>query len=238
MTTMIVTGTGTDVGKTVATAAVAALALAAGRRVAVLKPVQTGMDGEESVGDVAEVVRLAGELTHRELLRLPEPLAPNTAARRAGRAPLRLQDVVAEAGRLAATHDLVLIEGAGGVLAWFDDDGTTLADLAAVLRAPILVVTAPGLGTLNATALTAEALARRGLPCPGLVIGSWPADPDLAMRCNLGDLPLVSGLPLLGVLPAGMGTLPRPRFLAAARDSLTPELGGTLKIGDFAAAWE
>jgi dethiobiotin synthetase len=186
-------------------------------------------------GDVAEVRRLAGDVTHRELLRLPEPLAPNTAARRAGRPPLRLEETVDEARRLDATHDLVLVEGAGGVLAWFDDAGTTVVDLLAALRAPALVVTAPGLGTLNATALTAEALSRRDLPCLGLVIGSWPREPDLAMRCNLGDLTRVSGLPLLGVLPDGMGKLSRPEFLTAARNGLAAELGGDLKIEDFVA---
>lgn len=163
---MVVTGTGTDVGKTVATAAIAALEVAAGRRVAVLKPVQTGVDGD-APGDVAEVLRLVGDVAHRELLRLPEPLAPNTAARRAGRPAPRLDDMVNEVRRLEATHDLVLVEGAGGVLAWFDDFGTTLADLIAALGAPAVVVTAPGLGTLNATALTAEALRRRDLPASG-----------------------------------------------------------------------
>ncbi|MEU1026520.1 AAA family ATPase, partial [Streptomyces sp. NPDC005904] len=93
MTVIVVSGTGTEIGKTVTTAAVAAVALAAGRKVAVLKPAQTGV-GPGEPGDAQEVTRLAGEgVTTLELARFPEPLAPNTAARRAGMAPVRPHDV-------------------------------------------------------------------------------------------------------------------------------------------------
>jgi len=97
----------------------------------------------------------------------------------------------------------VLVEGAGGLLVRFDDAGGTLADVAWSLAAPVLLVADPALGTLNSTALTAEALARRGIRCLGVVVGRWPAEPDLAMRCNLADLPVAAGAPLLGVLPDG-----------------------------------
>ena len=87
---------------------------------------------------------------------------------------------------------------------------------------------AAGLGTLNHSALTAEALRARRLTCTGFVVGSWPQppqEPDLAMRCNLDDLPVVTGAPLLGRLPAGAGALPTTRVrvgrtrLAGARPS-------------------
>lgn len=230
---LVVTGTGTGVGKTVVTAAVAALAVDAGRRVAVLKPAQTGVAPGES-GDLDEVRRLAGEdVTRRELARYPEPLAPATAARRAGRCPVTPAEIAAAARELAAGHDLVLVEGAGGLLVRFDGDGGTLADVAAALGAPVLVIAAAGLGTLNHTALTTEALARRGLACPGVVIGCWPAEPDLAARCNLADLPAVTGVPLLGSLPAGAGALDRAGLLGAARRGLTADLGGAgAEVGD------
>jgi dethiobiotin synthetase len=73
-----------------------------------------------------------------------------------------------------------------------------------------------GLGTLNHAGLTVEALRARGLPIAGLVIGSWPADPDLAERCNLEDLPATTGVPVIGRLPAGAGSLSREAFTAAA----------------------
>lgn len=225
MSILVITGTGTEVGKTVTTAAVAAAALAAGRSVAVLKAAQTGVRPDEP-GDAAEVARLAGAVTATEIARYPEPLAPGTAARRAGMTPVRPQDVAEAAAKLATEHDLVLVEGAGGLLVRFDPAGGTLADAAELLRAPVLVVACAGLGTLNTTELTARELRLRRLDLAGIVIGSWPDSPDLASRCNVADLPEVSGAPLLGALPAGAGALAPADFRAAAPSWLAPRLDG------------
>lgn len=228
---MLVTGTGTEVGKTVVTAAVAAFARGS---VAVLKPAQTGLAATEP-GDVAEIQRLAGDVHGAELARYPEPLAPATAARRACLPAVRTPDIVKAATQLAVEHDMVLVEGAGGLLVRFDDDGATLADTAAELDAPVLVVASAGLGTLNASALTAEVLRYRGLRSPGVVIGSWPAAPGLAARCNLADLPDATGLALLGALPEGAGALDTSDFRELARSHLAPALGGTWSATEFAA---
>ncbi|QFZ22558.1 dethiobiotin synthase [Saccharothrix syringae] len=235
MSVLVITGTGTDVGKTVVVAALAALAAAEGRRVAVLKPAQTGVAAGEA-GDLAEVARLAGPVTTRELRRYPEPLAPATAARRAGMPPVHPRDVASAAVELDSSHDLVLVEGAGGLLVRFDDAGSTIADAAWALNAPVLVVAHAGLGTLNTTALTAEALVRRGLESVGVVVGRWPASPDLACCTNLVDLPEAAGAPLLGALPDGAGRLGREEFLAVARDGVSPWFGGTFDPEKFAAA--
>ncbi|MET9956722.1 dethiobiotin synthase [Streptomyces sp. NPDC006339] len=234
MTVIVVSGTGTEIGKTVVTAAVAAVATAAGRSVAVLKPAQTGV-GPGETGDADEVVRLSGAVTGAELARFPEPLAPGTAARRAGLAPVGPAEVAEAARKLAAEHDLVLVEGAGGLLVRFDEEGGTLADAARLLGAPVLVVVPAGLGTLNSTALTAEALRARGIEQAGVVIGSWPAAPDLAMRCNLADLPESAGAPLLGAVPEGAGALDTEAFRAAAPSWLAPALGGGWDPAEFAA---
>ncbi|GGV60293.1 ATP-dependent dethiobiotin synthetase BioD [Streptomyces griseoloalbus] len=226
MPVMVITGTGTEVGKTVVTAAVAAAALAAGRSVAVLKAAQTGVRPDEP-GDAEEVARLAGAVTTAELARYPDPLAPATASRRAGRAPVRPHQVAERAAKLATEHDLVLVEGAGGLLVRFDAAGGTLADAAELLSAPVLVVAQAGLGTLNTTELTVRELRGRGLDPAGVVIGSWPAEPDLAARCNLLDLPDVTGAPLLGAVPAGAGSLGAADFRASAPHWLAPRLGGT-----------
>lgn len=231
---LVITGTGTEVGKTVVVAALAALAAADGRRVAVLKPAQTGVaDGEP--GDLAEVVRLAGPVTTRELRRYPEPLAPATAARRSGLPTLHPSDIASAAAALDETHDLVLVEGAGGLLVRFDGAGSTIADAAWALNAPVLIVAHAGLGTLNMTALTAEALLRRGLESVGVVVGRWPAEPDLATRTNLVDLPEAAGAPLLGVLPDGAAALGRHEFVERAREGLSPWFGGTFDPEKFAA---
>ncbi len=219
---LVVTGTGTAVGKTVVTAAIAAVAPG---RVAVLKPAQTGIAPGEP-GDLADVVRLAGPTTVCELARYPDPLAPATAARRAGRPALDPAAAARAARLLARHHDLVLVEGAGGLLVRFTDEGGTLADVAAQLGAPVLVAAAAGLGTLNAAALTVEALHTRGLTCTGIVIGAWPARPDLAACENLRDLPAVTGVPLVGALPEKAGALGRAEFVRVARHGLGPALGG------------
>lgn len=237
MSVLVVTGTGTDVGKTVATAALAALALAAGRRVVVLKPAQTGL-GDGEPGDLAEVARLAGDVDRRELARYPDPLAPATAARRCGRPALRRADIAAAVREADRDDALVLVEGAGGLLVRFDDAGLTLADVAADLAAPVLLVTSAGLGTLNTVALTLEALHSRGLALGGLVLGCWPARPGLAERCNVPDLEALTGRRLSGAVPEGSGRLDRDGFLAAARRALAPELGGEFDAASFRAGCE
>ncbi|MFF8289201.1 dethiobiotin synthase [Streptomyces sp. NPDC016309] len=236
MTVLVVSGTGTEIGKTVVTAALASVARAAGRSVAVLKPAQTGV-GPDERGDADEVVRLAGdEVVPVELARFPEPLAPDTAARRAGMAPVGPWEVADAARKLAGEHDLVLVEGAGGLLVRYDDEGGTLADAAGLLNAPVLVVAPPALGTLNMVTLTAEALRARGLVQAGVVVGAWPDEPGLAERCNVRDLPEVAGAPLLGAVPAGAGALDPAAFRAAAGHWLAPALGGTWDAEAFTAA--
>ena len=232
MPVLVITGTGTEIGKTVTTAAVAAAALAAGRSVAVLKAAQTGVRPDER-GDAEEVARLAGAVTAAELARYPEPLAPGTAARRAGLPPVRPYQVAEAAQKLAAEHDLVLVEGAGGLLVRFDAAGGTLADAARLLGAPVLVVAPAGLGTLNATELTARELRSREIALLGVVIGSWPGAPDLATRCNVLDLPEVAGAPLLGALPAGAGALTPAGFRTAAPGWLAPRLHGSWDAAAF-----
>ncbi|MEC3958517.1 dethiobiotin synthase [Nocardia sp. CDC153] len=215
---LFITGTSTDVGKTIATAALAATAATAGARVAVCKPAQTGVAPGEP-GDLAEITRLSGVSRTLELARYPEPLAPDTAARRCGRPLLTLAETVAGI-ESCADADLILVEGAGGLLVRIGD--FTLLDLAQKLGAPVLLVAAAGLGTLNHSELTTRALAAAGVECAGLVIGSWPAEPDLASECNRVDLPAVTGVDLVGSIPAGAGSWTADEFGAAAPSWFDP----------------
>jgi dethiobiotin synthetase len=232
VTVLLVSGTGTGVGKTVVTAAIAALGRHDGRSVAVVKPAQTGCCPGE-LGDLDEIERLSGVdgADLHELARYPDPLSPEAAARFSGLPAPSFDDVARLVHKLSGTHDLVLVEGAGGLLVRFAASGWTMADLGQVLRVPVLVVTAAGLGALNATALTLEVLTARGLRHGGLVIGSWPRMPDLATCCNLHDLPVIAGQPLAGVLPEGAAK--RPDFLRLATQGLGPGLGGLFDAADF-----
>jgi dethiobiotin synthetase len=226
---LVVTGTGTGIGKTVVTAAIAALARAGGAAVAVVKPAQTGVyPGPGSdVPDAETIERLSGVSDTHELARFPDPLSPEAAARVSGLPPLDLAFAARYIAKLADSRDLVLVEGAGGLLVRYNPAGATLADLAAMCGAPVLLVTAPSLGTLNHTALTLEAIAARKLPLAGVVIGCWPREPDLAARENLADLETIAGGPLAGLLAEGSGSLPRGAFRAAARRGLGRSLGGS-----------
>lgn len=239
MTVLAVSGTGTDVGKTVVTAAICALALHRGSSVAVVKAAQTGVGADEP-GDLAEIARLCGQnaagLTMVEGARFPDPLSPAAAARVSRRAPVDLAAVAARVTTLRESHRLVVIEGAGGLLVRFDEEGATLADLAGACDAEVLIVTGAGLGTLNTTALTLEALAHRGLALAGVVIGAWPAEPDLACRSNISDLEMLAARPLLGALPAGAGAFRPDDFRLAAEAGLGPALGGRFQAGAFRAA--
>lgn len=222
MTIVVVTGTGTDIGKTVATAALAAAWRSAGARVGVCKPVQTGCEPGEP-GDVDEVARLAGlDATQlQELYRYPEPLAPETAARRAGMGFPELPVLVARIGEFARQHDVTLVEGAGGILVRLGPD-LTIVDVAAALaqqtdhQVETVVVTRPGLGTLSDTELTVDRLRDAGMTVGGVVIGAQPAEPDLAMQCNREDLPRLTGVPVVGAVPAASASLPPTDFVSHA----------------------
>ncbi|KWX10934.1 dethiobiotin synthetase, partial [Carbonactinospora thermoautotrophica] len=138
MSILVVTGTGTEVGKTVVTAAIATLAAARGSSVAVVKPAQTGV-GPDDPGDIDVVRRLSGVEDVHEYGRFPDPLSPAAAARVSGLPPVDLYAAAERIRQLAETRRLVLVEGAGGLLVRYDEEGTTIADLARALRAPVLV---------------------------------------------------------------------------------------------------
>jgi dethiobiotin synthase len=181
---IIVTGTDTGVGKTYASAALC------DAQTTYVKAAQTGDD------DDAQTVRDLSGATVHTLARYPEPLSPERSAARANLpciTPREIADFVEQLdGR-------VVIEGAGGLLVRFGEG--TIAEVAELLDAPLIVVARAGLGTLNHTALTVEAIRNRGLSCLGIVIGSWPRDPDLASLCNLDDLESIA--PVLGRIPEG-----------------------------------
>ncbi|MCW1959865.1 MAG: dethiobiotin synthase [Mycobacterium sp.] len=217
MSFLVITGTGTGVGKTVTTAALASCARSAGIPVAVCKPVQTGTPDD----DLAEVARLAGVTELVSVARYPEPLAPAAAADLAGRPLPSAREILASIRGADRPGGLTVVEGAGGLLVELAAGGVTLRDLAAELDAPALVVCAAGLGTLNHTALTLEALGTRGLRCAGLVIGSWPGKPGAAENYNRDTLERLA--PVRAVLPEGAGDLAPERFAAMSRQVLDPQ---------------
>lgn len=210
MTVLVVTGTGTGVGKTIVTAALACHARQAGIDVAVCKPVQTGTeDGDD---DLAEVGRLSGVTELAGLARYPKPLAPAAAAEQAGLALPARDELLAFVSGVDRPGRLTLVEGAGGLLVELADPGVTLRTLAADLGAAALVAVTAELGTLNHTALTLEALAAQGISCAGLVIGSWPDRPGLVETSNRSALTRLAAM--RAALPAGAGSMAADQFAA------------------------
>ena len=212
MTVVIITGTGTGVGKTIATAALASCA----RDIAVCKPVQTGDDD-----DLAEVARLSGVREFVSVARYPDALAPVAAAAAVGRSLPSADQIIDAVRSVDRPGRLTLVEGAGGLLVELATAGVTLRDLAVDLAAPVLVVCEAGLGTLNHTALTLEALENKGISCAGLVIGSWPASPGAAEEFNRGALEALA--PVRAVLPAGAAALSRADFAVMAGNAFDPD---------------
>ncbi|MCW2541210.1 MAG: hypothetical protein JWN95_2935 [Frankiales bacterium] len=239
MRIIVVSGTGTDVGKTVTTAALVAVNLAAGRRVAVVKPVQTGA-ADDAPTDLGTVAQLTGSNDLHCYDSYAEALAPGTAAIRARR-PGPSMTSIAEQIATLSDRDLVVVEGAGGLLVELNAAGETLLDLLPLLsglaETRTVVVTPAGLGMLNHAALTERVLTAAGQSLHGFVVGSWPNEPDLADRCNLADLPRYGKAPLRGVLPARSGTVSPLVFAEHMRPALDDSLGGSFDYSQFLAQY-
>lgn len=218
MSILIVTGTDTGVGKTVVTAALACHARLAGIDVAVCKPVQTGSPHDD---DLADIRRLSGVTELHGLARFPEPLGPVAAAMRAGMTLPTRAELTQSVRDADGPKRLTLVEGAGGLLVELGQGGVTLRDLASDLAAPVLVVVAAGLGTLNHTTLTLEALASQGVSCAGLVIGAWPADPEVAETSNWDALAALA--PLRTALPTGAGSMSAQDFEKLSVSAFDPQ---------------
>jgi|SRR6185437_4358030 len=202
---LFITGTDTGVGKTLVACGVARLLSDAGVRVGVMKPVATG-----ERGDARRLLRAA---RLRENLRLvnpqffKRPLGPETAARLEGRR-VDLESVYQAYGMLAKKYDFLVVEGVGGVRVPLDES-TDVAGLIQTLRLPALVVARAGLGTLNHSLLTLDALKKNKIPVMGILLNARRGR-GLAEATNASALQGHTSVPVFGPL----------RFQAAyARDT-------------------
>ena len=196
---VFVTGTDTEVGKSVVAASACAALAAAGARVAAFKPVVTGLDEEPGEfgrdHELLASVANAGQSPEQVApYRFGPPVSPHLAAELAG-VTIEPAELVAAARR----HDLLVCEGVGGLLVPITP-GYLVRDLAVDLHLPVVIAARPGLGTINHTLLTVEAARAGGLAVAGVVMTPWPGDPTAMQRSNratverLADV-RVSGLP-------------------------------------------
>ena len=203
---VMVTGTDTEVGKTVVAAGLARFLRGQGLDVGVMKPVASGAvesaAGERVSSDVVALVKAACCSDPAEWVNpycFTAPVAPALAA--------ELEGVSVDMGRigdcyerLCNRHDLTVVEGAGGALT--PVSGTlSVADLAQRLQIPALIVSRAGLGTINHTVMTVECLRSRGVECLGFFLNRFPPTPDLAERTNADRIAAITGALHLGSIP-------------------------------------
>jgi dethiobiotin synthetase len=221
-----VTGTDTGAGKTTVTLAILAEAARLGRRTAAMKPVESGCQAL-SPGSLAAPAESGCQALSSERLepadarllalgssveipletvcpyRYQAPLAPALAARAEGNPPQL--ERIAECYRqvCAAGPEVVLVEGAGGLLVPLSES-MLMADLAAALDLPLLIVARDSLGTINHTALTVEVARGRGLEVAGVILnGADPATPVKTARDNAAEIERITGAKVVGILAHG-----------------------------------
>ena len=208
---LFITGTDTGVGKTIVTAALARVLREGGRDVGVMKPVATGCvhRREGLVSEDAEFLAHAADapepLEEINPVRLAEPLAPTVAAARAN-IELDFAPVWAAWRRLRDAHEVLLVEGIGGILCPVTRK-MFVADMAVRFALPVLIVARPNLGTINHTALTVEAVRSRGLEVAGIVINRYNRDTeDVAEMTAPDEIQRATGVAVLGLVPEDPAT--------------------------------
>lgn len=212
---IFITGTGTDVGKTVLSLALLLWAKSRGLTSFYYKPVQCGEPGD----DAWIAARFPGPLATRVTSRFPDAVSPHLAAERAG-APVDGEKIRGELRALKDACDLLVVEGAGGAAVPLDREGRTLAALAAAEKIPCLVAAAPGLGTLHHTLSTLAWLRGIGASPAGFAFCQREPDASALAADNAVTLELLGGLPFFGVLPHLPGLRsPAPRGNAQAESA-------------------
>jgi dethiobiotin synthetase len=207
---IFVTGTGTQVGKSVVAAAVCAAIAGRGERVAAFKPAVTGLDepagdwppDHELLAGAASAGQLPADVAPR---RYGPALSPHFAAELAGETiePAQLVEAARTAGERS---DALVCEGVGGLLVPITP-GYLVRDLAVELALPVVVAAGTGLGTINHTLLTVEAARAAGLSVAAVVMTPWPAEPAPLQASNRATVELLGGVPVGGLPPTEPGSL-------------------------------
>jgi dethiobiotin synthetase len=219
-----VIGTDTGVGKTIVAAAIAANFAAAGRKVAIAKPVQTG--GQD---DTAEVERLVGEGVGRRGWQLSRPLDPGLAAELGGD-HLFPGELVAWTLTALTGVDVGVVDTPGGPATEMKE-GFNNSDLALAVGLSAVVVCRPGPGTLNQALLTSDHLRARHVDITGLVVDRMPRNPTIVEAAHMAELERLTRYPLIGVLPEM--ALDPESFSAITAEWLGPQLGGRFDKAEF-----
>lgn len=192
------TGTGTEVGKTVVAAAIART-LATSGSVAVFKPAVSGLDDYPPGLPDHELLRLAAGCGQSDdeiaPYRYGPPVSPHLAAALAG-TPIDPEHLLAVAGAAAIGADSIVCEGVGGLLVPLTPT-FLVRDLAVALGHPLVVVAPAGLGTINHALLTIEAARAVGLTVAAVILNPWPAEPGAIELSNRETIEALGAVPVL-----------------------------------------
>jgi len=199
---LFIAGTDTSVGKTVVAAAIAFAMKRRGLDVGVMKPLQSGSDEDADL-----LLKASGAEDDLSLVvpyRFKHPVAPSLAA--------RLESVQIDIGKiraacsvLAGRHDVVIVEGSGGIMVPVIEKGVEsylVSDLIVDLNLPAVIVARAALGTINHTLLTIDHAKKKGINVAGVIINGYPDEASLAERHNPEMIERLSGVPVISVLPS------------------------------------
>lgn len=206
---IFITGTDTGIGKTLVTACLTAFLREKGIHAIPYKPVQSGaLKTEEGLlaEDVAVYRRVLGLKEDQNYLcsyALKAPVSPHLAAKKEN-VHINLFKIQSHFHRLLESHDFVVVEGAGGIGVPLSQDAKRIvmtADLIRLLQIPLLIVTRPGLGTINHTLMTVSYAREKGIHVAGILVNQWPDSPTEMEKDNIDMLEKVCGVPIVGLLP-------------------------------------
>src|SRR5918911_350706 len=199
---LFVTGTDTEVGKTVLAAAICAALAERGEKVAAFKPVVTGMDEEPDDWPrdhelLARVATIRQEPSDVSPMSFGPAVSPHLAAEMAGES-IEPHELAAAARGAGDNSDVLVCEGVGGLLVPLTP-GYLVRDLAVELDLPLVIVARTGLGTINHTLLTIEAARAVGLDVAGVVMTPWPDEPDEMTRSNKETIERFGSVEVVGL---------------------------------------
>lgn len=199
---IFVTGTDTDVGKTIIASGIAAVLKERQIDVGVFKPLLSGIPREDPASDTSLLKQLSEtSLSYEEITPFPfkEPLAPYIAAKLEGKS-VGIEDVLDRWEKIKGKHGFFIVEGAGGISVPLGEQ-FLVSDLIKALKLPILIVARPNLGTVNHIFLTVQYAKSLGHTIAGIIMNGISENPSLAEITNPKLIEELCGVPILGITP-------------------------------------
>ncbi|MDM5156311.1 dethiobiotin synthase [Bacillus sp. DX1.1] len=221
MSGFFITATDTEVGKTVVTGALVGMLRNRGYNIGVYKPLQSGHVASNPEGDAFRLKAASGVTTAEERIcpySIEEPLAPRLAMKRAGRV-VQLKQIITHYHELLKEFDGLFVEGAGGLAVPYTEDALVV-DFAKQLQLPLIIVARPTLGTVNHTVLTISYAKAHGLSVAGVILSGCKEHEKERVLENKEMIEELSGIPVLGLLPALREGFTRDELLYAAEESI------------------